>query len=621
MSNLLVNERDQEFLLFEQLGIEKLFQTDMFKDFSKDDVLMVLTEARKMAVNDILPTYATGDQEGCSLKNGKVTVPKCFHEPYRKYVGAGWLCPTEPTEVGGQGMPVVMATASLEHCYAANFAFLMYPGLTHGAAGLILHFGTEEQKTKYMLKMYAGQWTGTMCLTEPGAGSDVGALKTSAKRLPDGTFSITGSKCFISCGDHDLAENIVHPVLARIEGDPPGTGGISIFLVPKYRVNADGSLGELNDVHTGNIEHKMGIKGSATCTLNFGDEGKCIGELLGNEREGMKIMFNMMNEARLEVGMQSLGHASAALEHAIAYAKERIQSAPVWEMKNPDAKAVPIIQHPDVRRDLLWMKAHVEGIRAMNYFVAYCMDLAKAVSVEAEREKWQGIVELLIPVCKAYSSDKAMEVCSKAIDVYGGYGYCQEYPVEQYMRDCKIACLYEGTNGIQALDLVGRKLAQRKGMNVMNMFGEIGATIAKAKGIAELNAYAARLEEAYNALVDMTMALAQLGKSSGFLIPILNASSYLDIFGDVLVGHFLLQSAAIAAEKLRAIYVEKGAEESKGKQRALVHENGDVAFYTGKIAAAKFFAVEVLGTVKPRCEAIKSEEKIPIEMADESFTC
>jgi hypothetical protein len=247
------------------------------------------------------------------------------------------------------------------------------------------------------------------------------------------------------------------------------------------------------------------------------------------------------------------------------------------------------------------------------------MDMAKAFS--ADREKWQGFVELLTPVCKAYSSDKAMEVCSKAIDIYGGYGYCQEYPVEQYMRDCKISCLYEGTNGIQALDLVGRKLAQRKGMNVMGMFGEIGETIAKAKGIPELAAYAARLEESYNAMVDLTMTLAQLGKSSGFLIPILNASSYLDIFGDLLLGHFLLQSAAIAQEKLKAIYAEKGAEESRGKQRGLVHENADVAFYAGKIAAAKFFAVEVLCTVKARCEAIKSEEKIPIEMADESFTC
>ena len=616
MSNLLVNARDQHFLLFEQFGIEKLFETETFKDFSKDDVLMMMNEAEKMALNVILPTYEVGDKEGCTFKDGKVTVPKCYHDVFKKYCEAGWLAQIEPIDVGGQGIPVVMATANLEYCYAANFAFLMYPGLTHGAATLIQHHGTEEQKNKYMLKMYEGRWGGTMCLTEPGAGSDVGALKTSAKRLPDGKFLITGSKCFISCGDHDLTPNIVHPVLARIEGDPPGTPGISIFIVPKYRVNEDGSLGEFNDVNTGNIEHKMGIRGSATCTLNFGDEGKCVGELLGKEREGMRIMFLMMNEARMEVGMQALGHSTAALEHAIAYAKDRIQSTPVWEMKNPDAKAVPIIQHPDVRRDLLWMKAFTEGIRALNYFTAYCLDMSRAYP--EEKAKWGGLVELLTPICKAYSSDMAMQITSKAIDVYGGYGYCQEYPVEQYMRDCKIACLYEGTNGIQSLDLVGRKLGQNKGMNVMNMIGEIGATIAKAKQVPELQKYAAYLEEANNAVIDLTMTFAALGKSSSFLIPILNASPYLEIFGDLLIGHFLLQGAAIAQEKLNAIYAEKGAD-TKGTQRALVHDNADVAFYQGKIAAAKFFAVEVLFLVKSKCAAIKVADKVPIEMADESF--
>ena len=616
MSNLLVNTRDQHFLLFEQFGIEKLFETETFKDFSKDDVLMMMNEAEKMALNVILPTYEVGDKEGCTFKDGKVTVPKCYHDAFKKYCEAGWLAQTEPIDVGGQGVPIVMATANLEYCYAANFAFLMYPGLTHGAATLIQHHGTEEQKNKYMLKMYEGRWGGTMCLTEPGAGSDVGALKTSAKRLPDGKFLITGSKCFISCGDHDLTPNIVHPVLARIEGDPPGTPGISIFIVPKYRVNEDGSLGEFNDVNTGNIEHKMGIRGSATCTLNFGDEGKCVGELLGKEREGMRIMFLMMNEARMEVGMQALGHSTAALEHAIAYAKERVQSTPVWEMKNPDAKAVPIIQHPDVRRDLLWMKAFTEGIRALNYFTAYCLDMSRAYP--EEKAKWGGLVELLTPICKAYSSDMAMQITSKAIDVYGGYGYCQEYPVEQYMRDCKIACLYEGTNGIQSLDLVGRKLGQNKGMNVMNMIGEIGATIAKAKQVPELQKYAAYLEEANNAVIDLTMTFAALGKSSSFLIPILNASPYLEIFGDLLIGHFLLQGAAIAQEKLNAIYAEKGAD-TKGTQRALVHDNADVAFYQGKIAAAKFFAVEVLFLVKSKCAAIKVADKVPIEMADESF--
>jgi hypothetical protein len=608
--------RDQNFVLFEQLEIEKLFTTEKYKDFSKDDVVMMMNEAEKMALNVILPTYELGDKQGCSFKDGKVTVPECFRDAYKKYCEGGWLAQAQPADVGGQGLPFIAATANLEPCYAANFAFLMYPGLTHGAAALILHHGTEALQKKYMYKMFAGEWGGTMCLTEPGAGTDVGALRTSAKRLPDGKFLISGTKCFISCGDHDLTENIVHPVLARIEGDPSGTPGISIFIVPKYRVNDDGSLGEFNDVKTGNIEHKMGIKGSATCTLNFGEDGNCIGELLGKEREGLRIMFQMMNEARMEVGMQALGHSTAALEHAVAYAKERIQSTPVWEMKNPDAKAVPIIQHPDVRRDLMWMKSYVEGLRALNYFTAYALDMSLAFP--EEKAKWFGFVELLTPVCKAYSSDMGMLITSKAIDIYGGYGFCQEYPVEQYMRDCKIACLYEGTNGIQALDLVGRKLGQNKGMNVMNVIGEIGATIAKAKAVPELAKYAAFLEEANNALVDVTMTFAALGKSSSFLIPILNASPYLEVFGDLLLGHFLLQAGAISQVKLNKIYDEKGAD-TKGKRRALVHADADVAFYEGKVASAKFFAVEVLSLVKAKCAAMKVADKVPIEIADESF--
>lgn len=619
MSNLLVNSRDQRFILFEQLGMEKLFSTDVFADFSKDDALMILSEAEKMAVNVVLPTFLDGDREGCTFRDGNVYVPKSYHEAYKKYIEGGWMIANESPEVGGQGIPIALYEACMELMGAANVPFLMLPGLTHGAAKLIEEYGSEEQKKKYMEKMYEGRWGGTMCLTEPGAGTDVGALKTTAKRLPDGTFSITGTKIFISFGDQDVTENIIHPVLARIEGDPPGTSGISIFIVPKYRVNDDGTVGEPNDVHTGNIEHKMGIHGASTCTLNFGDDNKCIGELLGNERDGMRIMFLMMNEARLSVGLQGLSLSSVAFEHAVSYAKERIQSTLVWEKKDPDAKPVPIIQHPDVRRDLLWMKAHVEGVRALNYFTAYCMDMERAFPEESA--KWQGFVELLTPVCKAYSSDKGMEICSKAIDVYGGYGYCQEYPVEQYFRDCKIATVYEGTNGIQALDLMGRKLGMNKGMNIMNLLGEIAQTIAKAKKFEDLKIDAGKLEEAYNALVDLTMALAQFGKSSSFITPILNASPFLDILGDVLIGHFLLQAAIISTEKLNAIYQENGAEESKAKKRALVRSNEDVAFYTGKVASSRFFAVEVLCTVKSRCEAIKSEEMVAFEIAEESFTC
>jgi alkylation response protein AidB-like acyl-CoA dehydrogenase len=471
-----------------------------------------------------------------------------------------------------------------------------------------------------MFKMFAGEWAGTMCLTEPGAGSDVGASKTTAKRLPDGKFLITGTKCFISSGDHDLTPNIIHPVLARIEGDPPGTKGISIFIVPKIKVNDDGSLGESNDVHTGGIEHKMGIKGSATATLNFGEDGNCIGELLGEARTGMKIMFQMMNEARLGTGMQGLDSASAAFEHAVQYAKERVQGTAIWEMKNPDAKPVTIINHPDVRRKLLWMKSHVEGMRSMCYFVAYCMDKSKVAKTEEEKATWEGFQDLMTTVVKAYCSDKGLLVCSMAMDVYGGYGYCSEYPVEQYLRDEKIATIYEGTNGIQALTLVGRSLGQKKGANIMNLAVLIQANIAKMKANPELGKAASLLEEASNAWLELTMFFAQAGKSGDFLLPILNACKFLELFGDVMLGHFLLEAGGVAFEKLEAIYEAKGAD-SLGKKKALQRADKDAAFYSGRIASAKFFANEILTTVKARCEAIKAGDKTPLEMTDEAFTC
>ncbi|MDP2854798.1 MAG: acyl-CoA dehydrogenase [Smithellaceae bacterium] len=618
MSNLLVNTRDQQFVLFEQLGIEKLFESEAFKDFTKDDLLMIMNEAEKLAVNVLAPTFKEGDEEGCHIKDGIVTVPKCFHEPFKKFCEGGWLNPMDSPDVGGQGIPAAVGFANIEIFGAANYAFMMYPGLTHGAASLIHSYGTEEQKNKYMYRTFSGEWTGTMCLTEPGAGSDVGALKTTAKRLPDGRFLITGTKCFISAGDHDLTPNIIHPVLARIEGDPAGTKGISIFIVPKVTVNDDGSLGEPNDVKCGGIEHKMGIKGSATATLNFGEDGKCIGELLGNERDGIKIMFQMMNEARIGTGMQGLVSASAAFEHAVAYAKERVQSVPVWEMKNPDAKAVAIIKHPDVRRKLLWMKSHVEGLRSLCYFTAYCLDMSKVSKTEEEKANWEGFLDLMTPVVKAYTTDKGLLVCSMAMDVYGGYGYCQEYPVEQYMRDEKIATIYEGTNGIQALDLVGRKLGQRKGANVMNLFGVIQKNIAKAKTNPELAKYAVLLEEASNACIELTMFFAQSGKSGDFLLPVLNACKFLEIFGDVIVGHFLIEAAQTAAGKLDAIYEANGAS-SIGKQKGLQRSDKEAAFYSGRIASAKFFANDILTTVKARCESVKMAEKSPLEITDEAF--
>src|SRR5664280_3704697 len=500
MASLWVDERDLKFQLHEVFKIgETLLGKGRYADHDVDMCNMVLDQAQKLAEVEIAPTYPDEVHRkpvDAEFKDGKFTVPESYHRVYKLYCEGGWMTTADQPEVGGQSYPVIVAAACSNMFLAANQAFTMYPGLTHGAARLVEDFFQHPLRNITLEKMYTGAWAGTMCLTEPGAGSAVGALKSTAKKNADGTYSITGTKCFITAGDHNLTPNIIHPVLARIEGDPAGTKGISIFIVPKYRVNDDGSQGVFNDVNCGGIEHKMGIKGSATATLNFGEDGKCIGELLGDERAGIKIMFQMMNEARLGTGMQGLCTASASYEHALAYAKERVQGAPIWEMKNPDAKAVTIINHPDVRKKLLWMKSHIEGLRSMIYFTANCFDMSLTAKTEEEKAKWEGYLDLMTQVVKAYSTDKGLLVCSLGMDVYGGYGYCQEYPAEQYMRDEKIATIYEGTNGIQSLDLVGRKLGQKKGANVMNMAALIQGSYTKLKANAELGKAASTLEEA-----------------------------------------------------------------------------------------------------------------------------
>ncbi len=618
MGNGLVNVRDQKFILFEQLGIDKLFGSEKYGDYTVDDANMMLGEAEKLAVNVMEPTYAEGDKEGCTFVDGKVKAPACFHDAYQKICEAGWNCAARDPEVGGQGMPLLLFTACAELFNAANYPLMMYPGLTCGAGALIEKFGTDKQRKKYMEKMYSGEFGGTMGLTEAGAGSDVGALRTKAVKQADGTYLISGTKMFISSGDHDLASNNIHAVLARIEGDPAGTDGISIFIVPKIMVNDDGSLGKPNDVITGNIEHKMGIKGSATCTLNFGEEESCYGELLGRERQGLAIMFHMMNEARLEVGIQGLGCATAAFEHARDYARERIQSRAIWDMTNPDAKAVTIIEHPDIRRTLLWMKAYVEGIRSLNYYVAFAFDQAEIVQDAADRKKWNGVVELLTPVCKAFSTDKSMEICSYAIDIYGGYGYCAEYPVEQYLRDAKITTIYEGTNGIQALDLVARKLAQNRGKNLKFMFAEIGKTAAVAGADPELQLLGASLGKAAQAVGGVTLQFKDWGDGSGMILAILNARPFLDVFGDLLVGWQLVQAAQVATAALRKIYTSAGAE-NQSERRAFARNNAEAAFYEGKIASASYFASTILPTIKGRCLGIQAGDRTPVEMLDAAF--
>ncbi len=617
MPQLLVDQRDVKFILYEQLQAQKLCEHPRFSEYSQDMFDMVLEQARKLAENEFYPVNRLGDREGVKLEDGEVKVPECYHKPYRLYCEGGWLAISDPIEVGGQGFPFVIGNAAIEFFSAANWSLLMYPGLTHGAARLLEKYGTPEQKELYMYKLFSGEWGGTMCLTEPNAGTDVGALTTKAIPRPDGNFNIVGQKIFISSGAHNLTENIVHMVLARIQGAPKGTKGISIFIVPRLRYGEDGSLVD-NDVTCTNVEEKLGIHGSATCGLSFGDNDNCIGYLLGEENRGMRIMFDMMNEARHFVGMQGLALGSTAYLHALNYAKERLQGVHFTQLKNPEAPRVPIIEHPDVRRMLMFMKSTIEGIRALLYYAAYCMDRASIAETEEEREKFQGYVDILIPVCKAYGSDMGFRVCETAIQVYGGYGYCTDCPVEQYLRDCKIASIYEGTNGIQALDLVGRKIALKRGLLFKNILGEIERFIKWVSANYRLRDEVRLFIQAKDHLVECTKFFALKGMTDEFFIPILYASPYLELFGDVAVGLMLLWQAAVADQKLHEIFEDCSAKDKKS-QAEVLRRNPTAAFYQGKIASSKFFANNVLSLAGGKARAIMNGEKSVMEIPDTSF--
>ncbi len=619
MANLILDERDQRFVLREMLEVESLCTYEKYADYSGDVFDMVLTEAGKFAQEEVFPTLTEGDRQGCRLEDGQVYVPGCFHRAYRLFCEGGWNAMDTPVEFGGQGLPVTIANAATEW-FIHNFAFLAYPGLGKGASHLIAHYGTAAQKERYLEKLVSGQWCGTMGLTEPGAGSDVGNLSTKAIRQADGTFRIQGTKIFHTGADHDLTENIIQPVLARIEGDPAGTKGISIFLVPKYLVNDDGSLGRRNDYEIANVEEKMGIHASATCLVNYGDNGQCYAELLGEEREGMKVMFLMMNEMRLGVGVQGLGSASMAYLHALNYARERLQGSALIDFKNPAAPRVPIMEHPDVRRMLLWMKSQVEGMRAMIYYTGFCLDRSECCKSAEERDKWLGLAEVLTPICKAYCSDMGFRVTEYAIQVYGGYGYCAEYPVEQLMRDEKIASVYEGANGIQALDLVARKLGMKKGAYFMNLLGEMNAVVNRFQAVEETADLAEAVGKAVNTLAEAAMYFARCGKEGKFLVPINNAYPFLMMMGSIMSAWFLLWGAGIASERLAALRTARGVTRDDPEVwAAFLKDSAEAAFYEGKIHAARYFIRNELPVSLATMTAIESEDMSILAIANESF--
>jgi len=602
MAQQIADRRDVDFVLHELLHVEELSDHEIFAEFNKKTVDLIIAEARNLAIKEILPTQIDSDREGAHFDSGKVTVPASFHKAWELFKEGEWLSMIEDPKWGGQGMPRAVALAASDYMNGANFAFMMYAGLTHGAGKLVESFGTDQQKELFLKKMYTGEWAGTMLLTEPEAGSDVGALTTSAVKNEDGTYSLTGNKIFISSGEHDLAENIIHPVLARIEGAPEGTAGISLFIVPKIWVNADGSLGEPNDVVCTGVEEKMGIHGNATCSMSLGSKGKCRGMLLGEENKGMRNMFLMMNEARLLVGIQAFACASAAYMYAVNYARQRVQGRHLLNMMDKSAPSVPIIQHPDVRRMLLTMKVYVEGMRSLLYYVGMCDDRIDVADNEEEKTKYKGIIDLLIPLAKGYVSDRAFDVCNLGVQVYGGYGYIKEYPMEQLLRDCRITPIYEGTNGIQAMDLLGRKLGLNKGKPIMDLMGEIQNTIATARTHAKVEAYAGKVEAALNKLAEVALHLGKTAMSSEVMTAFAHAYPFMEVSGDVVMSWLLLWRATIAAEKL-----ENGAKKK------------DAAFYEGQLKSAEFFVHCVLPVTLGKMDAILATNSAVVDIAEDSF--
>ncbi len=496
-------------------------------------------------------------------------------------------------------MPETLAQAATIYFTGGNMALMLFISLTHGAARLVEGFGTDEQKATYLKNMYTGKWTGTMLLTEADAGSDLGALTTTAVKNSDGSYSITGNKIFISSGEHDLTENIIHPVLARIEGAPEGSRGISLFLVPKYFINDDGSLGDRNDIYCTGIEEKMGIHGSPTCSIALGSKGNCTGWLLGEENKGLRQMFLMMNEERLMVGGQSLACASSSYLHALEFARTRIQSAAI---ASKDKKPVAIIDHPDVRRMLLTQKMYVEGMRSLILYVANCEDKARISDIEEEKETLGNLVDILIPICKGYVSDRAVDVCNLGIQVFGGYGYTADYPVEQLLRDARICPIYEGTNGIQAMDLLGRKLGMKKGKLFTDLMAEIKKTVETAKKLDSLSDLAERVDTAAEKMAEAAIHIGKTAMSPDVQKAFAHACPFMDVVGDLTMAWMLLWRATLAGKKL-----EKGAKKK------------DKPFYEGQLKSAEYFIRSVLPVTLGRMESITDNCGAAVEISADAF--
>ena len=565
--------RDARFIVNEVLDLASYGNLPGFENATADIVDSVLGEGGKFCEEVLAPLNRTGDEEGCTRHaDGSVTTPAGFKDAYRQFAEAGWGTLAQPEEFGGQGMPHVLAFALEEFISSANQAFGMYPGLAGGAVAALIAKGSPEQQQKYLPKMIAGDWLGTMNLTEPQCGTDLGLIRTRAEPQADGSYAITGTKIFISAGEHDLTDNIIHLVLAKLPGAPESSKGISLFVVPKVLVNEDGSLGERNAVSCGSIEEKMGIHGNSTCLLNY-DGAK--GWLVGEENKGLAAMFIMMNAARLGVGIQGLSQAEVAYQNAVAYAKDRRQGRALTGPVEPDAKADPIIVHPDVRRMLMEGKAFTEGMRALCLWGALLVDLSHKAQSEQERAEADALIGLLTPVIKGYGTDRGFQVAVDMQQVFGGHGYIREWGMEQFVRDARIAQIYEGTNGIQAMDLCGRKLAQGGGAAIQAFFKLVREECAAAKNDEGLAPLAEKVERALAEQQQATMWFMQNAMQNPNNLGA-GAHHYMTLMGLVTLGFMWLKMARVASAKLAS------------------GETGDRSFYETKLVTARSFVERFL---------------------------
>ncbi len=588
--------RDMRFVLHEMLDGEKAMILPGFESCSPELLDNILEEAAKFITEVLLPINASGDLEGCHYENGVVRTPKGFSEAYRAYCKGGWNGVSADPEYGGMGLPAAVAKPIEEMTCACNVSFGLYPGLTHGAYIALKSYGASELKDLYLPKMVQGTWAGTMCLTEPHCGTDLGLLRTRAVPQDDGTYKLTGSKIFISAGEHDLTENIIHLVLARLPGAPAGIKGISLFVVPKFIPTTGGRPGARNGVSCAGIEHKMGIKASATCQINFDD---ATGWIVGEPNKGMRSMFAMMNNERLAVGTQGLGIAEAAYQGAVAYARERLQGRSVAGAKHPDKPADPIIVHPDIRRMLLTMRAYNEGCRALGTWVASVEDEALRATDAQTREAAEEFVALMTPIVKALFTDLGFENANLGVQIYGGHGYIREHGMEQYVRDARIAQIYEGTNGIQALDLVGRKLPANFGRALRRFFHSVSDFIDAHKEDSQIGALVQPFAMGFGALQLATGHIAQKGLSDPEEASAA-ATEYLRLFGIVALGFTWVRAAKIAAAALA-----RGANEP--------------TFYETKLATARFFVDHLLPQTGALWLSIKSGKTSMMALPEEAF--